>query len=329
MPNGTVEINGKLYDAATGLPVQKTTRIKPVVGRAPSKPAPARGSKKIAVSSSKKIAIQQTKKPQPAAAKKPSVKPVMQPVNKVGTRRPAKSHTLSRTAVKKPIAKKTPPAARPLPRPVGSKPTAPHIAVKPSPIIPFGPIRRPQPTTPVRKTIAKQTTTAATRKAAVAKRAAAEVVAKKMRIRVALISISSIIVLVGGGIAAYLFVPPVSFWVATTRANVNAKLPTWAPDGYRVDGVVESSPGQITINYKSSSETTYSITQQNSTWDSNGVLENKVKPKSRDYQTLTQKGLTIYRFSSTAIWVNGGVLFTITDGNNLTNEEILQIIDSM
>ncbi|MDR2524392.1 MAG: DUF4367 domain-containing protein, partial [Candidatus Nomurabacteria bacterium] len=74
---------------------------------------------------------------------------------------------------------------------------------------------------------------------------------------------------------------------------------------------------------------TYALTEQNSNWDSNGVLENKVKTTTNNYQTLTQKGLTIYRYDGKATWVNGGVLYTISDGNNLSNEQILKIIDSL
>jgi hypothetical protein len=86
----------------------------------------------------------------------------------------------------------------------------------------------------------------------------------------------------------------------------------------------------VNINYRSTSaDSSYSISMANSNWDSEGVLENKVKPVSSNYQTLSQKGLTIYRYKDHAIWVNGGILYTITDNNRLTNEQILKIVDGI
>jgi len=306
MPDKTITINGKLYDAVTGLPVDEP----PVTKSDQSTPVEStKSGRKITVTSMKKILVQEAKKPaktkpQPEAPKRTRVIP----------HKPIKSRTLNRAAVRKPAAKvKLVKPTTPAPKGLTLESLMPRIATKPSPIVLTGAKRDKKTTPPL--TVKKPTPS--------------ETAIKKKRIKIILISIAVLLVLIGGGVASYLFLPPVSFWVASTRANVRASLPTWAPDGFRVDGVVESSPGQVTINYRSSGDASFSLTQQNSNWDSNGVLENKVKPVSRDYQTLTQQGLTIYRFSGTAIWVNGGVLHTISDSNNLINEEILKIIASM
>jgi hypothetical protein len=67
----------------------------------------------------------------------------------------------------------------------------------------------------------------------------------------------------------------------------------------------------------------------NSNWDSDGVLENKVKPASPNYQTLNQKGLTIFVQKDRAAWVNGGILYTLTFNTDLPNSEILKIVDGI
>jgi hypothetical protein len=147
---------------------------------------------------------------------------------------------------------------------------------------------------------------------------------------VSLVISGIVILLIGGAVLLYFFVPSVSLWVANSRADVGAVLPTYAPLDYRVEGTVESSPGYVNINYKSpGTGASYSLSFANSNWDSNGVVENKVKPVSNNYQTLSQKGLTIFRYKDHAVWVNGGILYTITDGDKLTNEQILKIVDGI
>jgi hypothetical protein len=298
--NDTIVINGKAYDAKTGAPIKAPAR--------PVKKVPAKPTKKITVNTSRKVTVKTAPKP---------TKPASSTAKKAAPHRPARSRTLNRTVVKKPAVK----AAKPAPKPKqpaakpAQRPTAPRVAVRPTPIVPRVAVKRraPAPIRLVEPTPKADDTPAE----------------KKNHLKTALISFATLVVLVGGGLALYFFVPSVSTWVAASRANVRAALPVYTPDSYHVDGTADSSPGLVTINYRSDSDATYSITQQNSNWDSIGVLENKVKPVARNYQTLTQKGLTIYRFNDKAIWVNGGVLYTISDGNNLSNEQILKIVDSI
>ncbi|MDR1196829.1 MAG: DUF4367 domain-containing protein [Candidatus Nomurabacteria bacterium] len=300
MANKIIMINGKPYDAATGLPVKPAPRPRPVRVAAPRK-VPVKAPRKIRVSSP----------PKP-------VKPPVMPKKPV--RRPAPSRTLNRQAIKKPLPKVV--VAAPRPRPVAQKPRsmarpAPMIATRPTPIAPRNLKRRVSPERPMPVLQAEPAPTEKTPE-------------QKKKIRNISLLVSGIaLILVAVAVLLYIFVPTVSFWMATVRSEVSGSLPTYAPAGYSVDGIVESSPGMVNVKYKSPSSDGYSLSQQNSNWDSESVLENKVKPVSNDYQTLTQKGLTIYRFKDQAIWVNGGILFTITDNNKLSNEQILKIVDGI
>jgi hypothetical protein len=133
-----------------------------------------------------------------------------------------------------------------------------------------------------------------------------------------------------GGYLAYVNMPSISVRVAASRAGVDAKYPGYNPGGYRLDGPVAYAPGQVTINYRANgADWKYSLTQTNSTWDSTAVLENRVTPETNDYETLNQKGLTIYRFNNKAAWVNGGVLYTIDGDAALSNDQVLRIVDSI
>lgn len=301
MSEETITINGVLYNAKTGQPIKKSTSAKPA-------PRPAA---KISVKQPKKVTVRQPRKI--------TVNPAPKPVAK---RKPAPSQTLNRTIVKKPqpsprkrvaqpIAKKPIPKTRPQPKPA----QRPAPKVQPARIASRG-IKRPRPVQqPIQKTKPIQ------------KPAPIE---KKKIGKAPIITGICVLLLIIGIVLAYFFLPSFSVWVAGNRADVEAKLPLYTPSSYKVSGTAESSPGIVTLNYYSDSlGDGYSLTQANSNWDSEGVLENKVKPLGGNHQTLSQKGLTIYRYSTGAIWVNGGILYTITDEGKLSNEQILHIVDGI
>lgn len=291
----TVNINGKFYDAKTGLPVEPE---KPKLDT-PKKTSKA---KKVAVKTPRKITVTEAAKPKPAKPAK-------------AAHRPAPSRTLNRRFVAKPPVKTSKPATPPKPKPkpkpknVSSSNLRPTISTRPSPVVPRG-TKRPAP-----KATQNPTNT--------------EIPEEKHNTKIISLVVSGIIVfLIVACILAYFFIPTVSFWVASTRAEVNASLPTYTPAGYAIEDRAQSSPGIVTVNYKSPSND-YSISMANSNWDSDGVLENKVKPVSKDYQTLNQKGLTIFVFDNNTMWVNGGILYTISSSSQISNDEILKIVDGM
>lgn len=297
MREETVSINGVLYNAKTGQPIKKVTPRKVVT----PKPAP----KKVFVRQPKKIVV----KPAPKPAK----------------RKPTPSQTLNRQFVKKPqvtrkqVAKKTP-AKKATPQP--KKPAPQRIQVVPPRIMSRG-VKRPKPSTSPKSPMNNpfQTEPSPT---------TPNLSEKKKNRLFAIITGGAILAIIIGVVLAYFLLPSFSVWVASRRSGVNATLPVYTPSEYKVSGVAESSQGMVTINYHSNAlNDGYSITEANSNWDSAGVLENKVKPLGGSYQTLNQKGLTIYRYSTGAIWVNGGILYTITDEGMLSNEQILHIVDGI
>lgn len=74
----------------------------------------------------------------------------------------------------------------------------------------------------------------------------------------------------------------------------------------------------------------YTLTQQDSDWDSSAVLENSVRPTVGDsYTTSTASGLTIYSYRGTSVWVNKGVLYTITGNASLSSEQVQRIATSL
>ena len=74
----------------------------------------------------------------------------------------------------------------------------------------------------------------------------------------------------------------------------------------------------------------YTLTQSDSNWDSSAVLENTVVPDAgTEYTTTTTSGLIIYNYADKAVWVNKGILYTITGSKNLSNEQVQNIATSL
>lgn len=137
-------------------------------------------------------------------------------------------------------------------------------------------------------------------------------------------------VLISAGIATYFFLPTISIYIASTQTKVNAKLPTYTPDGYQLNGPASSSNGQVTINFAATSGNNYfKLTQTNSSWDSS-ALKNKVDDASKgEFITMTFDGLTIFTYDDNATWVNDGTLYTISGNSPLSSDQIQQIAISL
>lgn len=137
------------------------------------------------------------------------------------------------------------------------------------------------------------------------------------------------IVLVGGYLT-YVNMPNLSMRVAAANAGVNASFPDYRPDGYRFNGPISYNNGEVTLKFASNtSNSGYTINQKNSSWDSQAVLDNYVSKKAKDYLTYSEQGLTIYTFSGEAAWVNGGVFYTIEGDAPLSSDQVLRIVGSM
>ena len=121
----------------------------------------------------------------------------------------------------------------------------------------------------------------------------------------------------------------VSLKVAAMQSGIEAIYPSYIPRGYALADVTSSS-GKVTMKFKSDSGG-YSITEEQSDWNSAGVLGNFVKPTyDNEYTVVEEQGLTIYMGDRWAAWVNGGILYKLNvDSGSLTKKQIKTISTSM
>ena len=126
--------------------------------------------------------------------------------------------------------------------------------------------------------------------------------------------------------------PDVSLKVAAMQTGIDASYPSYTPrDFYLTD--ITSENGKITLNFKNpSSDTSYSLVEEKSAWDSNSLYNNFVKTNYKDdYSTVREQGLTVYISKNTdAAWVNGGVFYRLTvKSGSLTKKQITTIATSL
>lgn len=319
--NKTIMINGRVYDAVTGLPVKSP------------KPAP-------------KVA---------ATPVKPVVKPKAASVSAaIVHARTQRSQTLQRRIVKKPAANLKPQTGRLMD--VARSPRvsrfAPHPITKPVASAPAKamtkdtPDKQPQVHPLAERALArtaplkgKPTTAKEVKEAAIEKALAAtrpkpvkkrHLATWKKRL---LIAAACVAVLIGAGFAVYYLVPSISVGLAATQAGVKASYPKYVPDGYHLSHPVTYSDGEVVLTFRSNSnDNDYTITQTRSSWDSTAVLDNVVRKDSgENYATTKERGLTIYFYANNrdAAWVNGGVLYVIHSNASLSGDQIRRIATSL
>lgn len=142
---------------------------------------------------------------------------------------------------------------------------------------------------------------------------------------------ASLGILLLGGYLTYLTMPSISTRVAASQAGINASYPSYQPTGYSLSGPVAYQQGSVAMKFAANSgPQAFVLSQARSTWDSAAVLDNYVTPKAgNDYSTTATGGLTIYTYGTNSVWVNNGVLYTISGDAPLSNDQIQRIATSL
>lgn len=301
--NKTVTINGRLYDAVTGLPIEK----KKVV-RAEGKPRPAAAS---AVHST----TQRSTTLHRRAAKKHPIAKRPQPGRHMDISR---SSRVARFAAH--------------PAPVAQKAEAPDINPQTHPVA-----KRAHAKVAARKAAAPKTAKQVKEAAISAALSAPTPKAPKAKrfnwklSRRAIIVAAVLFVLLVGAFLTYINLPHLSVSFASAQAGITAKYPEYVPDGFRLEQPVTFKDGEVKLTFKSNtSDAGYIISQSRSSWDSSAVLSNIVMKKSGDnYVTTQERGLKIFTYEGDAAWVNGGILYKIDSDAPITDAQLRRIATSL
>jgi hypothetical protein len=351
--NQTVTINGRLYDAVTGLPVKKEAlkTAKEAVDKPTDKPiSPAAVKKHVAqvAASSVHAQPQKSKTLYRRIARKSPGEKASETTNQkpataaVAATKPASvgMHTRPQPGRRMDFARGgngsssriTKFAPHPVATAIKKANETPDIAPKAHPVAARALARTAKP-------LAAFKTSKQIKDQAIA-RALASPIEKSAKVkkehrfhwsRRFTIITAIFAVLIIGAYLTYVNIPSISVGFAASQAGISATYPQYKPDGFHLAQPVTYSSGTVTLNFKSNSnDTQYSVVQAQSSWDSSAVLANIVeKAAGQNYITTQESGLTIYQYNNTAVWVNGGILYTISGNALLSDDQIRQIATSM
>lgn len=134
--------------------------------------------------------------------------------------------------------------------------------------------------------------------------------------------------LVIGGFIAYLNMPRIELQVASVHAGFHAELPSYKPTGYALDGGVKAASGKVQMTYRSG-DSSYTVTQVASTWNSQTLLDQNTEQRGAPSQTVQSQGRIIYIYGNNASWVNSGIRYEISGNANLSADDLVSLATSM
>lgn len=312
MSQSTILINGVLYDAATGLPVNGSSEDSAATTFAPKKTHPSHEihqhvqksqtlnrhvvKKDAPVKTVARPTIQRSPMVSKFAAHPVKAAPQVRMVNDIGP----SVH---------PVAKKAHERMDSTPRQAAVH--QPNPTIRPAAVI-------------------KQEAISEALNRAPSHHAARPVKSPRRKSRALSLVSATLALLLLAGYFTYINLPNLSVRVAAAQAGINAEYPAYHPDGYRLAGVTYSK-GSVSMKFAANAgPQNFTLTQQQTSWDSTAVNENYVKPNwGDDVVPYAEHGLTIYAHDGNAVWVNGGILYTITGNAPLSSSQVRGIATTL
>lgn len=125
--------------------------------------------------------------------------------------------------------------------------------------------------------------------------------------------------------------PSISVKVAAVQTGVEASYPSYVPRDFNLAGVYTNDANSVIIEFMGPDDKSFTLAEEKSSWDSNALLTNYVKGAyGTNYDTIREKGITIYVSYSNAAWVNNGTFYRITASSGiLSKKQITNIVGSL
>ena len=142
----------------------------------------------------------------------------------------------------------------------------------------------------------------------------------------------SIAGLMAAGFFAYQNIPNAALRVANSRSGVHASMPGYTPSGFTFSGPIKYDHGLLTINFSANgnNDRRFAITVRSTNWNNEALLSDYVSKDDHQYQTLQNKGKTIYVLENqTATWLDHGSWYVIDGTANLNSDQLFKIATSI
>ncbi len=157
--------------------------------------------------------------------------------------------------------------------------------------------------------------------------------ARKLRVSTKTVNAAAIsgAFLILTGFFTFQNIPNLSMRVAAARSGVRANLPGYQPSGFSMQAPIKAESGKVTLAFHSNSDQRqFSLSQRNTSWDNQTLVDNFVALNRRPYQTYQSDDKTIFMYeNSNATWIENGVWYQIEGESSLNSDQLLRIASSL
>ena len=125
--------------------------------------------------------------------------------------------------------------------------------------------------------------------------------------------------------------PTINVKLASAKAGIEAGIPGYQPAGYHL-GDLQYGAGVVAMNFDSNSdqERKYQVTQKASEWDSTTLRDIYVQSNDKNFRTVESGGRTLYIYGkNNATWVDKGIWYQVQSTGSLSNRQLLDIAKSL
>ena len=124
--------------------------------------------------------------------------------------------------------------------------------------------------------------------------------------------------------------PDMRLQMASAKAGFNVNRPGYMPAGYSL-GDMKYAQGAAALSFHSNSDDRqYTLTQRESGWSSQNLLDNFVLSRGENYQAVESEDRTVYLYGNgNATWVNKGVWYVIQGDGSLSQRQLVELAASL
>ena len=143
------------------------------------------------------------------------------------------------------------------------------------------------------------------------------------------IGASALTVLLLVAFFGYQNMPSMALKRASSTIGFNARIPGYSPAGYKLSGPVEYKAGNVTLSFRSTTDSrSYTVTQTATDLDNQALAASFLNGKS--YQKVTANGQPGYIYDDSNItWVNNGVWYNVASDSRLSSDQLINIASSL
>ena len=161
-----------------------------------------------------------------------------------------------------------------------------------------------------------------------------DAIADRLRISVKLLFILSLttFVILFSLISGLVFENNIKMFIADSATHIHGFMPTYAPPGFGLQSVnyaTAKPTGTIDVTFANQDGLNYNIDEQAKSWDSQALVNNVVIPSvGNNFKTYQIGGRSVYIYNQTAVWVDAGIYYIMSNNARLTNDEINKIVNT-